>query len=101
MSGGQPVDLSAILGAEGAAQVRSSLEQLGLGGQFAGLFGGPASAMAPAALAGSIPARSAQALRYSTTPGEIPSSGNKALMWLAAVLVVGLIGVIAYLVITN
>ena len=37
----QPMDLSAILGAEGAAHVRSSLEQLGLGGQFAGLFGSP------------------------------------------------------------
>ena len=30
----------------------------------------------------------AQALAYSTTPGEITSSGNKALVWLAAVLVI-------------
>ena len=40
-------------------------------------------------------------MRYSTTPGELPSSGNKALVWLAAVLVVGLIAAIVYLVLTN
>jgi hypothetical protein len=99
VSGGQPVDLSSILGAEGAAQVRSSLEQLGLGGQFGGLFGGTSSPM-PADNAFAQPGP-AQALRYSSTPGEIPSGGNKALAWLAAVLVVGLIGVIAYLLISN
>ncbi len=98
VSGGQPVDLSAILGAEGAAHVRSSLEQLGLGGQFAGLFGAPSSTTPMATASASGPAH---ALRYSTTPGEITSSGNKALVWLAAALVIGLVGVIAYLVLFN
>ena len=97
VSGGQPVDLSSILGAEGAAQVRTSLEQLGLGGQLGALFGGTQSAgPTPSALTQPGPAQ-----RYSTTPGEIPSSGNKALAWLAAALVVGLIGVIVYLVLTT
>ena len=100
VSGGQPVDLSAILGAEGAAHVRSSLEQLGLGGQFAGIFGSaPTTPSAGAAPSFAQPG-SAQALPYTTTPGEITSGGNKALVWFAAVLVIGLIGVIAYLLIT-
>ena len=80
--------------------MRSSLEQLGLGGQFAGMFGSaptPPSAGPPPSFAQPGPA---QALPYSTTPGEITSSGNKALVWLAAVLVLGLIGVIVYLLIT-
>ena len=98
VSGGQPVDLSSILGAEGAAHVRSSLEQLGLGGQFAGIFGSTTpSASPPEAFA---QPGAAQALHYTTTPGEITSSGNRALVWFAAVMVIGLIGVIAYLLIT-
>ena len=102
VSGGQqPMDLSAILGAEGAAHVRTSLEQLGLGGQFAGLFG-PAtttpSASPPASFA---QAGAAQALPYTSTPGEVTGSGSKALMWFAALLVIGLIGVIAYLVLAS
>jgi hypothetical protein len=104
VSGGQPVDLSSIVGPEALAHIRSSLDQLGLGGQLAGLFGGMAS-MAP----GSSPPPSGSpsmpgpspALPYSATPGEVTGSGNKALAWLAAVLVVGLIGVIAYLMITG
>ena len=98
VSGGQPVDLTAILGAEGAAHVRSSLEQLGLGGQFAGIFGSTTpSASQPAAFA---QPGAAQALHYTTTPGEITSSGNTALKWFAAAMVIGLIGVVAYLLIT-
>jgi hypothetical protein len=103
VSGGQPVDLSAILGAEGAAHVRSSLEQLGLGGQFGGLFGGPVSTTTPSA---SPPPSFTQpgpaaAMPYTTTPGEVTGSGSKALVWLAAALVIGLIGVIVYLVVTG
>jgi len=98
VSGGQPVDLAAILGAEGAAHVRSSLEQLGLG-QFAGMFG-PASAttqpMSPPAAGQPVSYSS-----YSTTPGEVQGSGNKLLLLLGALLVVGVIGIIAYLVIAG
>ena len=105
VGGGQPLDLSALLGAEGAAHVRSSLQQLGLGGQFAGIFG-PASPTLSTSPAASQPPSfaqpgSAQALPYASTPGEIASSGNKALMWFAAVLVIGLIGVVAYLVVAG
>ena len=101
VSGGQPVDLSAILGAEGAAHVRSSLEQLGLGGQFAGLFGSPAmtaSAGQPASFAqpGQAPAPA-----YSSTPGEITGTGSKTLAWLAGALVVVLIGIVAYLLLAD
>ncbi len=102
VSGGQPVDLSSIVGPEAVAQIRSSLEQLGLGGQLAGLFGGmtptaPATSPPPS---GSMPGP-APALPYASTPGEVTGSGNKALAWLAAVLVLGLIGVIVYLMITG
>ena len=38
---------------------------------------------------------------YSATPGEVTSSGNKGLLWLAAALVVGLIGVLFYLAVTS
>jgi len=99
VSGGQPVDLSAILGAEGAAHVRSSLEQLGLGGQFAGIFGAASTTPSAGPPPSVAQAGSAQALPYTTTPGEITTSGNKALVWFAAVMVIGLIGVIAYLLI--
>jgi hypothetical protein len=99
VSGGQPVDLTAILGAEGAAHVRSSLEQLGLGGQFAGMFGGTPMANLPASTF--TQPRPAQPLSYSTTPGEIPSGGNMALLLLGAALVICVIGVIVYLVLTN
>ncbi len=101
VGGGQPVDLSAILGAAGAAHVRSSLEQLGLGGQFAGIFGPATTSMTTSA--GPPPSfaqpGAAQALPYTSTPGEITGTGSKALMWSAAVLVIGLIGVVAYLLI--
>ncbi len=102
VGGGQPIDLSAILGAEGAAHVRSSLEQLGLGGQFAGIFGQSPSSTTPSASAPPSFAQpgAAQALPYTTTPGEVTSSGNTALRWFAAVMVIGLIGVVAYLLIT-
>jgi hypothetical protein len=99
VSGGQTIDLSSILGAEGAAQIRSSLEQLGLGGQFGGLFAGaPSSSLPASTFAQPAPG---QALPYSATPGELPKGGNRALMWLAAAIVVGLIGAIVYLVLTN
>jgi hypothetical protein len=102
VSGGQqPMDLSAILGAEGAAHVRNSLEQLGLGGQFAGLFGSASPAMSASPAPSFAQPGAAQALPYTSTPGEITSSGSKALMWFAAVLVIGLIGVVAFLLITD
>ena len=100
---GQTVDLSQFIGPEALAQVRSSLEQLGLGGQLAGLFGGTAAAsgsMRPPAALGAGPGP-APALPYTTTPGEVTGSGNKTLVWLAALLVLGLMGVIAYLMITG
>ena len=100
VSGGQPVDLSAILGAEGAAHVRSSLEQLGLGGQFAGIFGSAPTSPSAGPPPSFAQPGSTQALPYTSTPGEITSGGNKALVWFAAVMVIGLIGVIAYLLIT-
>jgi hypothetical protein len=100
VGGGQPIDLSAILGAEGAAHVRSSLEQLGLGGQFAGIFGSPSTPASASPPPGFAQPGSTQALPYTTSPGEITSSGNKALVWFAAVMVIGLIGVVAYLLIT-
>ena len=43
----------------------------------------------------------APALPYSATPGEVSGPGNTALRWLAAALVLGLIGVIAYLMFTG
>ena len=55
----------------------------------------------PADRPGPRPARRRHAMPYSTTPGEVTGSGNKALVWLAALLVVGLIGVIAYLMLTG
>jgi hypothetical protein len=92
VSGGQPVDLSSIVGPEAVAQIRSSLEQLGLGGQLAGLFGGTATTAS---------ASPSPPLQYSATPGEVTGSSNKALAWLAAVLVLGLIGVVVYLMVTG
>jgi hypothetical protein len=101
VSGGQPFDLSALIGPEGAAHVRSSLEQLGLDSQFAGMFG-PASAAPTVSPPPSFAQPgAAQALPYTTTPGEVTGSGNKALMWFAAILVIGLIGVVAFLLLAD
>ena len=102
VSGGQPIDLSSVIGPEALAQVRQSLEQLGLGGQLAGLFGGPSAAASPSPPpAGSYGQPGPAPATYSTTPGEVTGSGNKALVWLAALLVIGLIGVVAYLAMTG
>ena len=102
VSGGQqPMDLSAILGAEAAAQVRTSLEQLGLGGQLGGLFGTASTTPSASAPASFAQAGAAQSLPYTSTPGEVTSSGSKALMWFAALLAIGLIGVVAYLVLAG
>jgi hypothetical protein len=98
---GQTVDLSSVIGPEALAQVRSSLEQLGLGGML-GMFGGatvPGSPSPPAA--GSATPGPAPALPYATTPGEVSGSGGKALAWFAALLVLGLIGVLVYLGLTS
>ena len=101
--GQQPLDLTAILGAEGAAHVRTSLEQLGLGSQLGQLFGQSPSSMASAAgqPPSFAPPGAAQPLPYTSTPGEITSSGNRALVWFAALLAVGLVGVVAYLVLAG
>lgn len=88
VSSGQPVDLSSVVGPEALAHIRSSLDQLGLGGQLAGLFGRPATPSATPAV-------------YSGTPGEVADSGNRGLVWLAALLVLGMLGVIVYLLITG
>jgi len=102
---GQTVDLAQVIGPEALAQVRSSLEQLGMGG-FAGMFGGAAGASA--VMGGASPPPSGSMTQpgpaagvYSATPGEVTSSGNKGLLWFAAALVVGLIGVLVYLALTN
>lgn len=101
VSGGQPVDLASVVGPEAMAQIRSSLDQLGLGGQLAGLFG-PAYTPSGSPPPSGSPTQPGPAPGvYSGTPGEVTGSGNKALLWLAAVLVIGLIGVVAYLMITG
>ena len=99
VSGGQPVDLSSIVGPEAVAQIRSSLEQLGLGGQLAGLFGAATVGAVPPASGGSTPGPAPAV--YSSTPGEVAESGNKALVLLAAALLVGLVGVVVYLLATG
>ena len=38
---------------------------------------------------------------YATTPGEVSGSGGRMLAWFAAILVLGLIGVLVYLGVTN
>ncbi len=91
VGGGQQVDLASIVGAENLAHIRQSLDQLGLGGQLAGLFG-PAVGGAPPVPAPGI---------YATTPGEVTSSGKGAVFWLAAAIVVGVVAVIAYLALTQ
>ena len=102
---GQTVDLAQVIGPEALAQVRSSLEQLGMGG-FASMFGGAAGTSAVMGSAspppsGSMTQPGPAAAVYSATPGEVTSSGNKGLLWLAAALVLGLIAVLIYLALTN
>ncbi len=97
---GQSVDLSQVIGPEALAQVRGSLEQLGLGGML-GMFGGAATAASPAPPASGVTPGPAAALPYATTPGEVSGSGGRMLAWFAAVLVLGLIGVLVYLGLTN
>ena len=99
VSGGQPVDLASVVGPEAMAQIRSSLDQLGLGGQLAGLFGTPAAASDAPAPSGYQPGPAPAV--YSSTPGEITESSNKGLMWLAAVVAVGVVAVLAYLIIAG
>ena len=96
---GQTVDLSQVIGPEALAQVRSSLEQLGMGG-LAGMFGGaatpvPGSGAPPAAR--TITPGPAAAMPYSATPGEVSGGGGKMLAWFAALLVLALIGLLVYL----
>ena len=38
---------------------------------------------------------------YATTPGEVSGSGGRMLAWFAAMLVLGLIGVLIYLGVSN
>lgn len=98
---GQTVDLSSVIGPEALAQVRGSLEQLGLGGML-GMFGGAPTAGGPAPYTGApVTPGPAAALPYATTPGEVSGSGGKMLAWFAALLVLGLIGVLVYLGFTN
>ncbi|GAB3242336.1 hypothetical protein [Nocardioides dilutus] len=101
VSSGQPIDLASVVGPAALAQIRSSLDQLGLGGQLAGLFGTPASPSASPPPSGSWTQPGPAPAVYSGTPGEVTDSGNKGLVWLAALLVIGIIGVVAYLVITG
>lgn len=97
---GQTVDLSSVIGPEALAQVRGSLEQLGLGGML-GMFGGAATAASPSPPPSGVAPGPAAALPYATTPGEVSGSGGKMLAWFAAILVLGLIGVLVYLGLTN
>jgi hypothetical protein len=90
---GQTVDLASVIGPEALAQVRTSLEQLGLGGMLGGMLGGPPPS-------GGAPGPAA-ALPYATSPGEVTGGGGKVLAWFAAVLVIGLIGVLVYLGLTG
>ena len=101
VSSGQPIDLSSVVGPEAVAHIRSSLEQLGLGGQLAGLFGTPTISSGSPPPSGSMTQPGPAPGVYSSTPGEITDSGNKGLVWLAALLVLGVICVVAYLVITG
>ena len=80
---GQTVDLAQVIGPEALAQVRSSLEQLGMGG-FASMFGGAAGTSAVMGSAspppsGSMTQPGPAAAVYSAAPGEVTGSGNKGL----------------------
>jgi hypothetical protein len=101
VSGGQPIDLSSLVGPEAVAHIRSSLEQLGLGGQLAGMFGTAVVPSASPAPAGSMVQPGPAPAVYSATPGEVTGSGNRAIWWLAGALVLGLIGVLVYLALSN
>ena len=96
VSGGQPIDLSSMIGPDAPAHVRSALDQFGMGGQFACLRSGGRRAAAgrrPTVR----PARpGVAALQYSSTPGEVTGSGSKLLVWTAAFTVVVLIGALVY-----
>lgn len=101
VSGGQPVDLASVVGPEAVAHIRSSLEQLGLGGQLGGLFGASTTPSAsPPAVGYSTPPGPAPGV-YSATPGEITESSNKGLFLLAAVIALGIVAVVAYLIATG
>jgi hypothetical protein len=101
VSGGQPVDLASVVGPEAVAHIRSSLEQLGLGGQLGALFGGTATSSASPPAAGySTPPGPAPGV-YSATPGEVTEPGNKGLFLLAAVLALGIVAVVVYLIATG
>ena len=101
VSGGQPVDLASVVGAENLAQIRQSLDQLGLGGQFAGLFGSTTTPSAGPPPSGSTAQPGPPPAVSSATPGEVTGSGNRMLLVLAGALVVGLIGVLVYLTLTR
>jgi hypothetical protein len=103
VSGGQPVDLSQIIGPEALEHVRSSLTQLGLGGSLGMLLGGASSPppIGSPPPAGTMTPGPAAAMPYASTPGEVSGSGGKMLAIFAAVLVVVLIGVLVYLGISN
>lgn len=101
VSGGQPVDLSAMIGPEAVAHIRSSLDQLGMG-QLSAMFGPATTPSGSPPPSGSLTQPGpAAAMPYSTTPGEVTGRSNKALLWFAAVLVLGLIGVLVYLAVTG
>jgi len=101
VSGGQPIDLSSVIGPEALAQVRSSLEQLGLGGQLGGFFGASSTPSASPPPSGSFSQPGPAPGVYSTTPGEIAESSNKGLFLLAAVIALGIVAVVVYLMATG
>jgi hypothetical protein len=93
VSSGQPVDLAQLVGPDVAAQIRTSISQLGLDAQIGQLFGGAA----PTASAG-IPAMSHPAMLTSGSPGEIPqSSGRRFFAVLGAVVAGLLVAALVYL----
>jgi hypothetical protein len=91
VSSGQPVDLTQLVGPDVAAQIRTSISQLGLDAQIGQLFGGAA---APAASAGA-PASSSPAMfnvgMASDTPGEIQQSSGRRLLAVVGAVVAGLL----------
>jgi hypothetical protein len=104
VSAGQPIDLGALMGPAAAQQVSAALHQFGFGGLLGAMSAGAAAKGFEAGMAApsvsAPPGTQAYGLTAMGTPGELPA-GNIALRWLVALVVLGLIGVLIYLSLTN